>query len=71
MRRMSRERTHSTMIFAVVYALLVAFIPLVASAQSTTSSLLVKLADGLSPELQADVIARNGGIERSVVQALR
>src|SRR5207253_1625185 len=71
MRRMSRERAHSTVIFAVVYALLVAFIPLAASAQSTGSSLLVKLVDGLSPELQADVIARNGGVERSVIPALR
>src|SRR5437870_7069112 len=71
MRRMSRERAHSTVIFAVVYALLLAFIPLAASAQSAGSSLLVKLVDGLSPALQADVIARNGGVERSVISALR
>ena len=31
----------------------------------------MKLVDGLSPELQADVIARNGGLERSVIPALR
>jgi len=42
-----------------------------ASAQSGGSSLLVKLVDGLSPALQADVIARNGGIEISSIPALR
>src|SRR5439155_12592282 len=71
MRRVSRERVTSTLIFAVLCALLLPFIPVAASAQSTGSSLLVKLVDGLSPALQADVIARNGGIERSVIPALR
>ncbi len=60
MRRMSRERVNSPLIFAVLCALLLSFIPLAASAQSAASSLLVKLVDGLSPELQANVIARNG-----------
>src|SRR2546430_13263677 len=71
MRRMSRERVNSPLIFAVLCALLLSFIPLAASAQSTGSSLLVKLVDGLSPALQADVIARNGGVERSVIPAPR
>src|SRR5690348_7008529 len=71
MRRMSRERVNSPLIFAVLCALLLSFIPLAASAQSAASSLLVKLVDGLSPELQANVIARNGGVERSVIPALR
>src|SRR5438445_4612337 len=71
MRHVSKARAHSTLIFAGVCALLLAFIPLAASAQGTGASLLVKLVDGLSPALQADVIARNGGIERSVIPALR
>jgi Subtilase family/Bacterial Ig-like domain (group 3)/Bacterial cadherin-like domain/Bacterial Ig domain len=71
MRRMSRERVNATLIFAILCALLLSFIPLEASAQSAGSSLLVKLVDGLSPALQADVIARNGGVERSVIPALR
>src|SRR2546422_3508076 len=68
---MSKARAHSTVIFAGVCALLLAFIPPAASAQGTGASLLVKLVDGLSPALQADVIARNGGVERSVIPALR
>src|SRR5947209_5177809 len=71
MRRMSSERAHSTVIFAVVYALLLAFIPLAASRERTGSSLVVKRVDGLSPALPADVSARNGGVERSVIPALR
>src|SRR3989441_2755878 len=71
MRRISRERVNSTLIFAVLCALLLSVIPLAASAQGAGSSLLVKLVDGLSPALQADVIARNGGVERSVIPALR
>ncbi|PYN83538.1 MAG: hypothetical protein DMD96_02035, partial [Candidatus Rokuibacteriota bacterium] len=59
------------MILAVLCALLLWFIPLAASAQSATSSLLVKLAAGLSPEQQAEVIARNGGLEISSIPALR
>src|SRR5207249_9819024 len=71
MRRMSRVRVNPPLIFAVLCALLLSFIPLAASAQSAGSSLLVKLVDGLSPALQANVIARNGGVERSVIPALR
>src|SRR5438445_10329750 len=71
MRRARREHVSSTVILAVLWALLLWFIPLVASAQSATSSLLVKLAAGLSPEQQALVIARNGGIEISSIPALR
>jgi hypothetical protein len=36
-----------------------------------TSSLMVKLVEGLSPEEQAAVIVRNGGIETSSIPALR
>ena len=36
-----------------------------------TVSLIVKLADGLSPSEQAAVIARNGGFETSAVPSLR
>src|SRR5262249_45467877 len=71
MRRASWKPISSVATAAVLYALLLSFSPLAASAQTTTSSLLVKLVDGLSPALQADVIARNGGIERSVIPALR
>src|SRR5437773_11556112 len=71
MRRMTRERVNSPLIFAVFCALLLAFTSLSANAQSTTSSLLVKLAVGLSPAQQAEVIARNGGIEISAIPALR
>src|SRR5438093_5068847 len=71
MRRMTRERVTSTLMFAVLCALLLAFTSLSANAQSTGSSLLVKLAPGLSPEQQAQVIARNGGIEISSIPALR
>src|SRR5439155_3735 len=55
---------------AVACALLV---PALSAAQSpsSTSSLLVKLVDGLSAQEQADVIARDGGIERSVIPVLR
>ena len=54
----------------VVTALL---IPTLGAAQtpSPTSSLLVKLVDGLSVQEQADVIARNGGVEISSIPALR
>src|SRR5207249_1936927 len=47
------------------------FTSLPANAQSAGSSLLVKLAAGLSPEQQAAVISRNGGIEISSIPALR
>ena len=58
-------------------ALLVLVLPLLlalsASAQTitTTSSLLVKFVPGLSLEQQANVIARNGGVEGSSIPALR
>src|SRR5437879_13488079 len=57
-------------LLAVACALLV---PALSAAQSPspTSSLLVKLVDGLSAQEQADVIARDGGIERSVIPVLR
>ncbi|PYN51378.1 MAG: hypothetical protein DMD94_25410 [Candidatus Rokuibacteriota bacterium] len=71
MRRMTRERVNSTLIFAVFCALLLSFTSLPANAQSAGSSLLVKLAPGLSPVQQAEVIARNGGLEISSIPALR
>src|SRR5213593_3768164 len=48
-------------------------IPTLSAAQtpSSTSSLLVKLVDGLTAQEQADVVARNGGIEISSIPALR
>src|SRR2546422_10683406 len=48
-------------------------IPTLSAAQtpSSTSSLLVKLVDGLSAQEQAEVIARNGGLEISSIPALR
>src|SRR3989441_271590 len=57
-------------LLAVACALLV---PASSAAQSppSTSSLLVKLVDGLSAQEQADLIARDGGIERSVIPVLR
>src|SRR2546427_12256273 len=42
-----------------------------AKTASSTSSLLVKPVDGLSAQEQADVIARNGGLEISSIPALR
>jgi hypothetical protein len=46
--------------------------PHAASAQtSTDASLLVKLAPGLTPDVQTAVIARNGGVELSSIPALR
>src|SRR5437762_5776718 len=57
-------------LLAVACALLV---PALSAAQtpSPTSSLLVKLVDGLSVQQQAQVIARNGGLEISSIPALR
>ncbi len=43
----------------------------VAQSPPPTSSLIVKLVPGLSPEQQAAVITRNGGTETSVIPALR
>src|SRR5437773_2250791 len=57
-------------LLAVACALLVPALS-VAQSPSPTSSLLVKLVDGLSAQEQADVIARDGGIERSVIPVLR
>src|SRR2546428_759775 len=71
MRRAGRRHVSSTVILAVLCALLLWVIPFAASAQTATSSLLVKLATGLSPEQQAEVIARNGGLEISSIPALR
>src|SRR5437870_5702978 len=59
-----------TALLTIACALL---IPTLSAAQtpSPTSSLLVKLVDGLSAQEQADVIARNGGVEISSIAALR
>src|SRR5438093_3918287 len=59
-----------TALLTIACALL---IPTLSAAQtpSSTSSLLVKLVDGLSAQEQADVIARNGGVEISSIPALR
>src|SRR3989441_10504628 len=48
-------------------------IPTLSAAEtpSPTSSLLVKLVDGRTAQEQADVIARNGGVEISSIPALR
>src|SRR3989475_48588 len=59
-----------TALLTIACALL---IPTLSAAQtpSPISSLLVKLVDGLSAQEQADVIARNGGVEISSIPALR
>jgi len=58
--------------FSVILALLcLLVVPLAASAQSTAPSLIVKLVSGLSPEEQAAVFARNGGIKTSSIAPLR
>ena len=71
MRRMCRPSIIPIAILAVLCTMSLAISPLAVSAQSTTSSLLVKLAVGLSPAQQAQVIARNGGVEVSSIPALR
>lgn len=43
----------------------------VAAQEPAVSLLLVKLAPGLSPEAQAAIITRNGGVETSAILALR
>ena len=53
MRRVSWKPLSSVAIVAVLYALVLSFIPLAASAQTATSSLLVKLAVELSPDQQS------------------
>src|SRR5256884_6702954 len=59
-----------TALLTIACALL---IPTLSAAQtlSPTSSLLVKLVDGLSAQEQADVIAPTGGVEISSIPALR
>src|SRR3989449_1159446 len=61
------------MLLATALALLaVVSVPLASVAQpSSTSSLLVKLIEGLAPDQQAEIIARNGGVEVSSIPALR
>src|SRR5262245_8329527 len=71
MRRVSRLPTIPLAILSVLCAGLLSFTPPAASAQNATSSLLVKLAVGLSPAQQAEVIARNGGVELSSIPAIR
>jgi hypothetical protein len=62
----------SQLALVLVAVLCAVLIPLVASAQtSTTSSLIVKLIPGLTADQQAAVIARNGGTETSSIPALR
>ncbi len=62
-------------IVALVMAVIVgAVFPVIASAQTAPppmSSVIVKMVAGLTPTQQADVIARNGGIELSRFPALR
>src|SRR5438093_5431187 len=61
-------------ITAAIFALAV-LLPSTLSAQPAdppaTSSLIVKLASGLSADEQAAVIGRNGGVEVSAIPALR
>ena len=62
---MRSTRTTRVIPLATALALLaVVSLPLASVAQTSpvSSSLLVKLIDGLAPEQQAEVIARNGGI---------
>src|SRR6266542_4568446 len=42
-----------------------------AAGQTASTSIVVKLLDGLTPTEQAAVIARDGGVETSSVPALR
>jgi len=66
-------RTTRVILLAIALALFaVVSAPLASVAQTaSTSSLLVKLIDGLAPEQQAEIIARNGGVEVSSIPALR
>jgi subtilisin family serine protease len=66
-----RRASNSVAVLAMSCALLLSFTPLAASAQTATSSLLVKLAAGLSPAQQVTVIQRNGGIEISSIPPRR
>src|SRR5262245_66508292 len=62
-------------IMALVVAVIAsAILPVIASAQTPPapmSSIIVKMVAGLTAAQQADVIARNGGIELSKIPALR
>ena len=66
-------RTTRVILLAIALTLLaVVSVPLASVAQtSLSSSLLVKLIGGLTLDQQAQVIARNGGIEISSIPALR
>ena len=70
---MRSPRTTRVILLATALTLLaVVSVPLASIAQtSSTSSLLVKLIGGLTPDQQAQVIARNGGVEISSIPALR
>ncbi len=70
---MRSPRTTRVILLATALTLLaVLSVPLASIAQtSLSSSLLVKLIGGLTPDQQAQVIARNGGIEISSIPALR
>ena len=67
-----RHRPARLLLATLLAVLFAVTAPLAGAAQETTvSSLLVKLVPGLSPEQQAEVIARNGGVETSAILALR
>src|SRR5215471_3318165 len=68
---MKNQKTSKSFLFFFLITGLIIITPLVALADDGTSSLIVKLVNGLSPAEQAAVIARNGGIERSSIPALR
>ena len=61
----------ATTAIVVVAASLLPTTALAQSGPPATSSLIVKFAAGLSAEDAATVVARNGGVERSSVPALR
>ena len=69
----STRKTRVILLATALALLAVVSLPLASVAQTSTnsSSLLVKLIDGLAPDQQAEVIARNGGIEISSIPALR
>jgi len=55
----------------ILTGLLLPATSLAQTANPTTPSLIVKLVTGLSVSDQAAVVARNGGVEKSTVPALR
>src|SRR5262245_20463923 len=66
------NRSLAATIFGATLIVLALAAPFAAGAdEATSSSLIVKLVVGLSPEQQAAVIARNGGIQTSSIPALR